>query len=241
MILDRVNPIGGKVAGPMNTTDRYTFVACHHLPVQHGMTVGELAMLFARDGKLNMTPTVVPVRGWKHSDLFTSTGQWWLNPSPNMRTLEAAMLYPGVGLLEMTNISVGRGTDRPFQWIGAPWMDGQALSAWLNDQQLPGVSTVPRKITPDSSKHSGAECSGVQFIITDVAQFDALKLGLTIARGLHTLHKEQWDSSKVNTLVHNNKVSSLISSGASFEDVMGATSQAFEDFLKRRAGVLLYD
>ncbi len=241
MILDRVNPLGGKVSGPMNMTDRFTFVACHHLPVQHGMTVGELALLFAREGKLNMTPTVIPVRNWKHDDLYTSTGQWWLNPSPNMRTLEAAMLYPGVGLLEMTNISVGRGTDRPFQWIGAPWMDGQALSAWLNAQKLPGVLTLPRKITPDASKHKDVECSGVQFIITDVAQFDALKLGLTIARGLHTLHKDVWESEKVNTLVVNNKVSDLIAQGASYDEVMAATNDEFEKFLKRRAGVLLYD
>ena len=219
MILDRVNPIGDRVNGPMNNPDRPTFVACHYLPVQHGMTVGELALLFARDGKLDITPTVVPVRGWKHSDLFTSTGQWWLNPSPNMRTLEAAMLYPGVGLLETTNISVGRGTDRPFQWIGAPWMDGQALSAWLNEQKLPGVLTVPRKITPDSSKHSGVECSGVQFIITDTAQLNAVKLGLTIAQGLTVLHKDSWDTANVGTLIVNNQVRDLVKERATYEEV----------------------
>lgn len=241
MILDRVNPIGGRVAGPMRDAERSTFVACHHLPVQHGMTVGELAMLFARNGKLDITPTVVPVRGWKHSDLFTSTGQWWLNPSPNMRTLEAAMLYPGVGLLEMTNISVGRGTDRPFQWIGAPWMDGQALSTWLNDLRLPGVLTVPRKITPDSSKHSGVECSGVQFIITDVAQFDSIKLGLAVARGLHTLHPDGWDSSKLDVLVVNKPVADLIANGTTYDEVIAATAKEFEEFLVRREAVLLYD
>lgn len=241
MILDRVNPIGDRVAGPMRDLERSTFVACHHLPVQHGMTVGELALLFARDGKLDITPTVIPVRGWKHSDPFTSTGQWWLNPSPNMRTLEAAMLYPGVGLLEMTNISVGRGTDRPFQWIGAPWMDGQALSAWLNKQELPGVLTVPRKITPDASKHSGTECSGVQFILTDTSKFDALKLGLAIARGLHTIHKDSWDSAKLDTLVVNKPVAELIGAGASYDDILKSTGPEFETFLKRRASVLLYD
>lgn len=241
MILDRANPIGGRVAGPMRDPGRSTFVACHHLPVQHGMTVGELAMLFARDGKLNITPSVIPVRGWKHSDLYTSTGQWWLNPSPNMRTLEAAMLYPGVGLLEMTNISVGRGTDRPFQWIGAPWMDGQALSAWLNGQQLPGLVTLPRKITPDASKHSSVECSGVQFVITDTTEFDALKLGLAIARGLHTLHKDAWDSSKLDVLVVNKAVADKIANGAGYDEVMATTAKEYEEFLQRRAAVLLYE
>ncbi len=160
MVLDRINPIGDRVAGPMRDPDRSTFVACHELPVQHGMTVGELCLMFAREGKLDIQPTIIPVRGWKHSDSFASTGLWWLNPSPNMRTLEAALLYPGIGLLEMTNISVGRGTDRPFQWLGTPWMDGQKFALWLNAQKLPGVLAVPRKITPIPASTAASSVRG---------------------------------------------------------------------------------
>ncbi|MCC6510147.1 MAG: DUF1343 domain-containing protein [Pirellulaceae bacterium] len=241
MVLDRPNPIGDRVAGPMRQLDRSTFVACHHLPVQHGMTVGELALLFAREGKLDIVPTVMPVRGWKHSDRFETTGQWWLNPSPNMRTIEAARLYPGIGLLEMTNISVGRGTDRPFQWIGAPWMDGQALSVWLNAQKLLGVLCVPRKMTPDSSKHSGVECSGVQFVISDIDTFDAIQLGLTVARGLVQLHAKSWESQKLDVLVVNQEISNLIAAGTDYAELSARIEKELAEFKVRRASVLLYD
>ncbi len=241
MILDRPNPIGARVAGPMRDPDRSTFVACHWLPVQHGMTVGELALMFQREGKLDLQLTVIPVRGWQHSDLFYETGLSWINPSPNMRTLEAAMLYPGVGLLEMTNISVGRGTDRPFQWIGAPWMDGIRLAQWLNDQQLPGVRAIARKITPDSSKHANVECSGVQFVITDVEKFDALQLSFALTRGLYTLHKDKWESEKLDVLLVNKAMSERMGSGASYEDTKEMLDGDLEKFKQRRREFLLYD
>ncbi|MGN6546882.1 MAG: hypothetical protein ACTHK7_17640 [Aureliella sp.] len=158
-----------------------------------------------------------------------------------MRTLEAAMLYPGIGLLEMTNLSVGRGTDRPFQWIGAPWMDGQRLAQWINSQGVPGASCIPRKLTPDSSKHAGAECSGVQFVITDVDAFDALRLGLTVAAGLRKLHGDAWETERLDVLLVNKEIAAAIRDGASYEDLKRRIDRQLGAFRKRRAGVLLYD
>lgn len=241
MVLDRPNPIGDRVAGPMRDPDRETFVACHQLPVQHGMTMGELALLFRDEGKLDVELTVVPVRNWNHGQRFEETGLWWINPSPNMRTLEAAMLYPGVGLLEMTNISVGRGTDRPFQWIGAPWMDGQQLALWLNAQELPGVRALPRKLTPDSSKHANVECSGIQLVVTDTDALDALRLGLTLAEGLHRLHADAWESEKIDVLMVNKKVSTAIGDGATYQQLQPEIEKDVKAFERRRASVLLYD
>ncbi len=241
VVLDRPNPIGGKVDGPMRDLDRETFVACHHLPVQHGMTVGELALLFKKEKKLAVELTVVPVHNWRHADKYDTTGLWWVNPSPNMRTLEAALLYPGVGLLEMTNISVGRGTDRPFQWLGAPWMNGQALALWLNARSLPGVHAVARKMTPDSSKHAQVECSGVQFLITDVEKFDAIRLGFALCEGLRKLHSEQWETDRLDVLFVNKQVSQRLAQGATYEELQADMNQALDEFKKRRASVLLYD
>lgn len=241
MVLDRPNPIGDRVAGPMRDLDRSSFVACHHLPVQHGMTVGELALLFRREAKLDVELTVVPVRGWQHADPFYKTGLWWINPSPNMRTWEAAVLYPGIGLLEMTNISVGRGTDRPFQWIGAPWMDGQKLAAWINAQDLPGVRAVPRKITPDSSKHANVECSGVQFVITNAEDLDAWQLGASVAHGLRELHAQTWESAKLDVLIVNQEIAQALREGVPYEQLKARVEKELTEFRKRRESVLLYD
>lgn len=241
LVLDRPNPIGDRVAGPVRDSDRETFVACHELPVQHGMTVGELALLFQREGIEKVRLSVVPVRNWAHHQRFEETGLWWINPSPNMRTLEAAMLYPGIGLLEMTNISVGRGTDRPFQWIGAPWLDGQQLADWLNSQDLHGVRCLPRKLTPDSSKHAHAECSGVQFIITDADALDAIELGLSVAEGLHKFHRDAWEDERLDVLLVNKEMAQAIHEGATYEELKPRIESGLESFRKRRAGVLLYD
>lgn len=243
MVLDRPNPIGDRVAGPMRQVDRSTFVACHHLPVQHGMTVGELALLFAHEGKLDIVPTVMPVRGWKHSDRFESSGQWWLNPSPNMRTLEAARLYPGIGLLEMTNISVGLGPAQIDLSIDRHPMDGRASVIHLAQCTEPAWrdDSPTSKIDPDASKHSGVECSGVQFVISDVDRFDAIELGLTVARGLVHFHSKSWESQKLDVLVVNEEISKLIAAGTDYEEAPAHMEKELAEFKLRRAGVLLYD
>ncbi|HKB37016.1 MAG TPA: exo-beta-N-acetylmuramidase NamZ domain-containing protein, partial [Gemmataceae bacterium] len=149
VVLDRPNPIGGvEVEGPVLDAGRESFVGWHTLPVRHSLTVGELAKLFNAERKIGADLTVIPVEGWRRGDTFDQTGLTWVNPSPNMRCLTAALLYPGIGLLETTNVSVGRGTERPFEWVGAPWLDGRKLQEALAAQNLPGVRFVPLKQTP---------------------------------------------------------------------------------------------
>src|SRR5262249_36884484 len=154
-----------------------SFVGYHPLPVRHGMTVGELALLFNKERGIGADLEGVKVQGWRRADLFDATGLTWVNPSPNMRSLTAARLYPGVGLLETTNVSVGRGTDRPFEVLGAPWLDGRKLVAELAKEALPGVRFVPVRFTPTGSTHAGKECGGVQLYIDDWAEFESLPVG----------------------------------------------------------------
>src|SRR5262245_12394475 len=162
VVLDRVNPINGQdVEGPLADPDKLTFTAHHPIPVRHGMTVGELALLFNKERNINADLHVVRVEDWRRSQWLDSTGLAWINPSPNMRSLTEATLYPGVCLLEPTNVSVGRGTDTPFEVIGAPWIDGRKLAEALNNAKLPGVRFAPVRFTPKSSVHKDAECGGV--------------------------------------------------------------------------------
>ncbi len=241
IVLDRPNPIGGLVvAGPMVDPGRESFVACHNLPVQHGMTVGELALLFRKELDLKLDLQIVPVRHWEREQTLDLTGQEWLDPSPNMRSLLAARLYPGVGLLETSNISVGRGTDRPFEWIGAPWIDGRQLAAWLNEQNIPGLRCVPRTVIPSTSKYEKEACHGVQFLVTDVSQIEPLVLGLNLAAGLRKLYPDQWKAATANTLLVNAKMRDAIVAGASVKELQEMYAADLEAFKQRRAAVLLY-
>ena len=168
VVLDRPNPIDGvSMAGPLVDAGAETFVGCHPIPLRHGMTVGELAKMFAADLKLDLDLTVIPCEGWRRSDAFDATGLEWVNPSPNMRSLTEAFLYPGIGLLEFTNLSVGRGTDTPFEVIGAPWLDGRVLADALAARRIPGVGFVPIRFTPSASKFKGEQCGGVNIVVTD--------------------------------------------------------------------------
>jgi uncharacterized protein YbbC (DUF1343 family) len=243
IVLDRPNPLGGLlISGPMNDPDRESFVACHHLALAHGMTIGELALLFRDELKLDLELTVMPVRNWARSETWDQTGLEWIDPSPNMKSLEGAWLYPSLGMLEATNISVGRGTDRPFQWIGAPWMDSRRLAEWFNEkQQIPGIRAVPQRMTPVSSKYSGRECDGLQFVIHDASKLEPDRIGLTLAVGLRTFHQDQWDSNGVDTLLVNKSLVESLRQGATVEELLKATRTALESFLLRRARYLLYE
>src|SRR5262245_35759074 len=172
VVLDRPNPINGyDIEGPVAEAEltaqpSYSFTSYHSIPVRYGMTIGELAQLFNTERKINADLTVIKMEGWRRADYYDGTTLAWVNPSPNMRSLNAAVLYPGIGLLETTNISVGRGTDTPFEVIGAPWIDGRKLSEALNRAGLAGVRFVPVVFTPTSSKFAGEECGGVNIVVT---------------------------------------------------------------------------
>lgn len=241
VVLDRPNPIGGNVvAGPLLDTDRKSFVAFHCLPVRHGMTVGELAQMFRHERRLSLDLEVVRVENWRRGDMWDVTGLVWINPSPNMRSLAEAVLYPGIGLLETTNLSVGRGTDTPFEVVGAPWLDGRRLAASLNDTDLPGVRFVPIRFTPTASKHAGHECRGINIIVTDRSRFQSVRTGLEIAVALRKLHPDDWNMRPYLRLLGNQRAYDALAAGASAAEIETTFHNDLKSFLARREEFLLY-
>jgi uncharacterized protein YbbC (DUF1343 family)/CubicO group peptidase (beta-lactamase class C family) len=241
VILDRPNPIGGiAVEGPILDKDLESFVGYHPIPVRHGMTLGELAKFYNRERNINADLQVVPVEGWKRDQLYDQTGLSWINPSPNMRSLTEALLYPGVGLLETTNVSVGRGTDRPFEIVGAPWIDGQKLADSLNRAALPGVRFVPTRFTPSGSTHGGKECGGVQIYIDDWSLFHALPLGITIACELKRLYPKEWQSQRYLRLLCNRATLAAIEKGETPAQIVQSWKGDLDRFNERRKGYLIY-
>lgn len=242
VVLDRPNPIGGfEVAGPMLDAGKESFVGFHSLPVRHGMTAGELARMFRKELGLDVELVVVKCSGWKRRQLWNQTGLTWVNPSPNMRCLTQAMLYPGIGLMEMTNVSVGRGTDTPFEVLGAPWMDGRQLAAELNARRIPGVSFVPIQFTPDSSRFDGQLCGGINIVMTEWNEFEPLRTGFEVATAVRKLHCEDWMSDAYLRLLGNQAVLDAVQSGKSVAKVLDVANDGVDEFRTRRAVHLLYD
>jgi len=240
-VLDRVNPIGGMaVDGPVHT-GAPTFTAFHRLPVRHGMTVGELARLFNAERGINCALTVIPVEGWSRGEWFDQAGLPWTNPSPNMRSLTEAALYPGIGLLETTALSVGRGTGTPFEVIGAPYIDDVKLAADLNRAALPGARFVPVRFTPSASVFKDTPCAGVQIVLADRSRGDVVDIGIVIAQTLHRLHPGSFDLAKFNTLLQHPPTLEAIRAGKSLADIRRLWLADLAAFNQRRAEFLLYD
>jgi uncharacterized protein YbbC (DUF1343 family) len=185
-ILDRPLPINGRdVEGPLRDPAPPEYVGYMRMPIRHGLTLGELARLINADNRFGADLTVVAMRNWSRDEWFDEAGLPWVNPSPNMRNLVAAALYPGIGAIEWTNISVGRGTDTPFEQIGAPWIDGVALAAALNARRLEGIRFYPVSFTPArGAKLGGERCHGVFMIVTDRDRLRPVRVGLEIASAL---------------------------------------------------------
>lgn len=241
VVLDRPNPIGGVVVeGPMLDPKLESFVGYHPLPLRHGLTIGELARLFNRERKIGADLEVVPVEGWNRNDLFDKTNLLWVNPSPNMRTLAAALLYPGIGLLETTNVSVGRGTDRPFEIFGAPWIDGRRLASALDSSHIPGVRFVPTRFTPQRSTHAGKECGGVQIFIDDWPQFRSLPLGIVIAYQLRKMYPEEWQIKGYGKLLAHPPTLEALQRGETPEQIIKLWQPELERFQKATREYLLY-
>ena len=186
VVLDRPNPIDGiHVQGPALAPEEKSFVGYFPgMPVRNGMTVGELARMFNSELHLGADLHIVAMRGWSRGDFFDEVGLPWVNPSPNLRNLTETLLYPGVALVEGTNVSVGRGTDTPFEWVGAPWIHGSELAAYLNARRLPAVRFLPVRFTPTSSRYANQSCEGVGLILTDRDRLDAGELGFELAAAL---------------------------------------------------------
>ncbi len=241
-ILDRPNPINGiDVEGPIADADKLSFTAYHTIPVRHGMTVGELAKFYNEDKKLGADVRVIQMENWRRAMWFDSTNLSWINPSPNMRSLTEAALYPGIGLLETTNLSVGRGTDTPFEVIGAPWLDGQKLAGYLNARRIPGVRLIPIRFKPNTSVFKNEECSGVNIVITDRDRFKSVATGIEIAVALHSLFPADWKIDSYSRLLVNADALERLKRGASAEELTQSWRASLDVFRKKRAAVLLYE
>jgi uncharacterized protein YbbC (DUF1343 family) len=240
-VLDRPNPIGGvAVEGPMLDADKTSFIGYMPLPVRHGMTLGELARYFNVEKGIKADLHVISMTGWHRDYYFDDTGQVWANPSPNMRSLQAAFFYPGVCLLEATNVSVGRGTDRPFEVIGAPWIEPRRLAAELNASRLPGVKFIPLFFTPTASTHQGSLCSGVNLVLTDRDRFNSVHTGMTLISVLYKLYREKFDIDRVLRLLGNEKALGALKAGQPPTTILRDAQPEMAHFLSRRDKALIY-
>jgi uncharacterized protein YbbC (DUF1343 family) len=242
VVLDRPNPIGGwQVEGPPADPTAVSFTAyLASMPVRHGMTLGELARLFNAERGLGADLTVVEAAGWRRDQWFDETGLRWINPSPNMRNLTQASLYPGIGAIEWSNISVGRGTDQPFEQIGAPWVDGMSLAAHLNARRLPGIRFYPVAFTPVSSKYTGERCEGVFMVVTDRQALRPVRVGLEIAAALWTLHGEQYQMENTDRLLGSRSSLERVRTGEDPAAVASEWAAAEARWRLLRAPYLLY-
>jgi uncharacterized protein YbbC (DUF1343 family) len=204
------------------------------------MTIGELARFYNSERGINSKLTVVPMEGWQRGDWLDSTGVLWINPSPNMRNLTEAALYPGLGILETTNISVGRGTDTPFELLGAPWVQSVKLAAYLNARAISGVRFVPTEFTPNDSVYSQKKCGGVNIIVTDRNALDAPELGIEIASALHSLYPQQFELKNLDNLMLNDATLKAISAGQDPRRVWMDWVNEIDSFKLIRAKYLLY-
>jgi uncharacterized protein YbbC (DUF1343 family) len=241
IVLDRPNPINGtRVVGPMLDPKSESFVGFYRLPVRHGMTIGELARMFKGELKLDLDLQVIACEGWERADYWDATGLTWVNPSPNMRSLTQALLYPGIGLIETTNVSVGRGTDTPFEVVGAPWMDGRELASQLNEKQMPGVKFVPIEFTPTSTKFPNEACKGINIIITDRQAIEPVRVGLTLAATLRRLYPTEWETKSLNRLLSNQAALALLLEGLDGDSLEPAIVDGVSEFLRKREEYVLY-
>jgi uncharacterized protein YbbC (DUF1343 family) len=229
-----------EVEGPVADADKLSFTAYHTIPVRHGMTVGELARLYNAQRKAGCDLRVVKMENWRRAMWFDATGQTWVNPSPNMRSLTEAALYPGIGLLETTNLSVGRGTDTPFELVGAPWLDGQKLAAYLNARGLEGVRFIPVRFTPRASVFKDKECGGVNLFITDRARFRPVRAGLEIAVALRRLFPQDWKVEDYARLLVNADTLERVKRADDAEEIIRSWQPQLDEFRRARAQALLY-
>lgn len=241
IVLDRPNPIGGAdVQGPVSDQGKESYTNYTVIPPRHGMTVGELARMYNETRNIHAKLTVVPMQGWERGDWFDSTGLLWNNPSPNLRSVTEAILYPGVGLIEGTNVSVGRGTDTPFEVVGAPWIKPQELASYLNARRIPGVRFVPITFTPTGSNYANQQVNGVNLVLTDRELLDSPQLGLELASALHTLYPQQWLIDKMNDLLVNADVMAALKLNVDPRRIEEQYRDTLENFKKVRAKYLLY-
>ena len=241
VVLDRPNPINGvSVQGPVSDAGEESFTDYGEIPVRHGMTMGELARYYNAERGIHAQLTVVAMEGWERGDWLDSTSVLWVNPSPNMRSLTEAVLYPGVALVEPANVSVGRGTDTPFELVGAPWVNATELAEYLNRREISGVRFVATEFTPTSDVYAQKKCGGVNIVVTERNALDSPELGVEIASALHTLYPAQFEMTKLDRLIVNKATVEEIGAGEDPRRIGMEWEDGIERFKAVRAKYLLY-
>jgi uncharacterized protein YbbC (DUF1343 family) len=240
-VLDRPNPIGGEIVeGPILDADKTNFVGYFPIPVRYGLTIGELAQFFNSENHINADLHVIPMKNWHRNYFFESTGIRWIPPSPNLRTMKGAILYPGLEILLNAGVSVGRGTETPFEEFGAPWMDGETVASTLNAKHLSGLKFVSQPFIPVSGLYAGRRCGGVAIRIGDRAAVRAMTMGLEIALLLEKLYPQNFDASKTIVLLGNADTVQKLSDGTSAAEIVAGWQSSLADFDKTRRRYFLY-
>ena len=241
VVLDRPDPVTGSVVqGPVSEIPHETFVNYFPVPVRHGMTMGELSQMYNGERKINARLKVIEMEGWQPGDWFDSTGLIWVNPSPNLRSLTEATLYPGVGLVEGTNVSVGRGTDTPFELLGAPWIKGRELAQYLNARMIAGVRFVPINFTPASSNFSGQKCEGVNLVLLDRNTLDSPELGIELASALHKLYPQDFKLDRMEGNLAQQSILDAVAQGVDPRRIAQDWQDELEGFQRMRQKYLIY-
>jgi len=241
-VLDRPNPLNGDILeGPMLDADKTSFVAYFPLPVRYALTIGELAQFYNFENHINADLYVIKMKNWHRNYFFESTGMRWIPPSPNLRTLKGAILYPGLEILQSAGISVGRGTETPFEEFGAPWLDGDDVAAELNAKGLPGLHFSNQPFVPVSGLYAGQRCGGVGIRVTDRAAVRSMRMGLEIAALLQKKYPRQFDSSKILELLGNEQAVHDLQSGVSPEQIVRGWAEALSAFDQLRRKYFLYE
>ncbi|MGH9356130.1 MAG: exo-beta-N-acetylmuramidase NamZ domain-containing protein, partial [Terriglobia bacterium] len=239
-VLDRPDPLGGAaVEGPLLDRNLISFTGYFPLPVRDGMTLGELAKMFNHEDRIGANLHVIKMHGWRRTDWFDETGLAWVNPSPNLRNLTETILYPAVGMIEGANVSVGRGTDTPFEVLGAPWIDGRKLAAYLNERRVQGVRFIPVDFTPTRAEFKGIRCHGVSIQLLDRQALDSPELGVELASALAQLFPNDFLLEKTLPLVGSYGVIAAIKSGEDPRAIAREWQAALSSFLSMRAKYLL--
>jgi uncharacterized protein YbbC (DUF1343 family) len=242
VVLDRPNPINGtRVEGPPLEPDMQSFIGCIDMPLRHGMTMGELATMVNSTQNLKANLRVVKMKNWRRDDWFDSTGLTWVDPSPNMRSLNAALLYPGIGMLEGGKVySVGRGTDAPFEQIGADWLEGPKLASYLNDRHIPGIRVYPTLLHPTASNFQGQTIEGVRFVITDRDAFSSTRFGLELGSALAKLFPGKMNWAANEKLAGGKRVLAALAAAEDPAKIEQSFTAETESFLAKRSEFLLY-
>jgi uncharacterized protein YbbC (DUF1343 family) len=240
-VLDRPDPLGGeRIEGPMLDRERANFVAYFPMPVRMGMTLGEMAQMFNAENNLGVDLHVIAMRNWRRRDWFDDTGLPWVNPSPNLRSFRAEILYPGLEVLQAGGISVGRGTDTPFERVGAPWIRSDAFIKEMNRRSVPGARFIGDRFTPDSGLYAGQVCEGARVVVTNRASFESMRMGIEIAAALAKLYPGNFDVSKMISLVGDAETIRKLKAGDAPAAIVASWSADLEAFRKMRAKYLLY-